>query len=349
MVKMTPSEKRIFRLSFNIALSLFIAYAIRIDLPYLTPIFALILNVKPGPPIKIKGLIGIVLLVFLTTSIGLLLVTILDNYPFTGILVVAVGLFIANYFSINKKKGAVGSFLTIGLTLITAAGMASFYAAETVAESLIIGICIAIVCQNIVFLFFPEDTNSSAPPPTENSSSQLSTWIAFRATIIVLPAYFMALVNPSLYLSIIMKSVSLGQQETVLASQGVGKEILGSTFLGGFFAIIFWFALGIEVTLWMFFLWMLLFALFFACKLYGYIKTKYPPSFWINVVITMILLLGPAVADSANGKDVYKAFAVRMSLFIAVTLYAWLAFYLTEHIRERVITKKFSSLNIKEA
>lgn len=38
----------------------------------------------------------------------------------------------------------------------------------------------------------------------------------------------------------------------------------------------------------------------------------------------MIILLGQSVQDSANGKDVVQAFAVRMSLFIAVTLYACL-------------------------
>jgi hypothetical protein len=46
-------------------------------------------------------------------------------------------------------------------------------------------------------------------------------------------------------------------------------------------------------------------------------------------------MLGPAVEDSANGKDVYQAFAVRMALFVAVTLYAWLAIHLLEQWRSR--------------
>jgi hypothetical protein len=49
----------------------------------------------------------------------------------------------------------------------------------------------------------------------------------------------------------------------------------------------------------------------------------------------MLILLGPAVEDSDNGNDVYAAFLVRMGLFVAVTLYAWLAVYLLEHLRER--------------
>ena len=39
-------------------------------------------------------------------------------------------------------------------------------------------------------------------------------------------------------------------------------------------------------------------------------------AFWPDVVINFLFLLGPAVEDSANGKDVYKAFAVRFSLFV---------------------------------
>ena len=49
----------------------------------------------------------------------------------------------------------------------------------------------------------------------------------------------------------------------------------------------------------------------------------------------MLILLGPAVEDSANGKDVYQAFAVRLGLFIAVTVYAWLAIVALEWLRLR--------------
>jgi hypothetical protein len=65
------------------------------------------------------------------------------------------------------------------------------------------------------------------------------------------------------------------------------------------------------------------------------LASRYPPSFWVNVAITTLILLGSAVQDSADGKDVYQAFAVRMGLFIAVTLYAWLAMSMLERLRDR--------------
>jgi hypothetical protein len=46
-----------------------------------------------------------------------------------------------------------------------------------------------------------------------------------------------------------------------------GRELLGSTFLGGCFAILLWFGLKIHPNLWMFFLWTFLLGVYFASKL----------------------------------------------------------------------------------
>jgi hypothetical protein len=232
-------------------------------------------------------------------------------------------------------KGLIGALLTVGFTLISAAGMVSYSLAVSVITALVLGIGLAIVCQWIVYPWFPEDVSPvKKAKPLGNTATQ-SNWIALRATLIVLPAYLLALTNPSMYLAIIMKSVSLGQQGSTVSARDAGKELLGSTFLGGYFAILFWFMLDMVTNLWMFFLWMLLFGVYFSGKLYQLIPSRFPASFWQNVVVTMLILLGPAVEDSANGKDVYAAFAVRMGLFVAVTLYAWLAVYVLEHLRTR--------------
>jgi len=48
-----------------------------------------------------------------------------------------------------------------------------------------------------------------------------------------------------------------------------------------------------------------------------------PPSFWSNALVTMLILLGHAIEDSAVGKDVFSASAIRAGLFVGVALYAW--------------------------
>ena len=74
--------------------------------------------------------------------------------------------------------------------------------------------------------------------------------------------------------------------------------------------------------------------LYCSARLYGQRPTRFTPGFWLNTLVTTIILLGPAVADSANGKDVYQAFAIRFSLFLTVTLYAGAAVYVLDRLRE---------------
>ena len=330
------AARRVLRLSFSVALALAGAYGLGVPLPYLAPILAIVLTAPGKPPVGLKGLVGIVLLVWITCGTGLLMITVLTNYPVSGFMIVAVGVFMSNYLSVNKGKGAVGTFMIVGLTLITAAGMASFTAALLVVKALVKGVGLAVLSHGIAYSLFPEDpapTGSTLAKPSADEGQ--SNWIAVRATLIVLPAYMLALINPSMYLPIIMKSVSLGQQGSTLNTREAGRELLGSTFLGGCLAILFWFVLGINTSLWMFFLWMLFFGLYFSSKLYGLFASRFPPSLWMNAAITMLILLGPAVEDSANGDDVYQAFTLRMSLFVAVTLYAWAAVFVLEHLRNR--------------
>jgi len=136
-----------------------------------------------------------------------------------------------------------------------------------------------------------------------------------------------------------MKSVLLGQQGSVVSARSAGRELLGSTFTAGIAAVLFWGLLKLSPTLWM-----LLFTTYFAAKIFAVIPSRYTPSFWQNVAVTMLILLGSAVQDSANGNDVYSAFAVRMGLFVGVTFYAWGAVALLENWRLRRLARRAPAL-----
>lgn len=341
--------RRVFRLSGTIALTLACAYALQLPLPFIAPLFALLLSATPGPPMGWKALLRLVLVVLLTLGIGLLLVPLLSYYPVSAILMVALGLYFSFHLTVNKGQALIGAFLTIGFTLISVAGTASFALATTVIQSLVLGIILAILCQWVVYPWFPEEPVPPGPAAAKPVPGEQSNWIALRGMLIVLPVYLLALTNPAMYMAIIMKSVSLGQQSSLVTARSAGRELLGSTFLGGFFAILFWALLGLSPNLWMFFLWMLLLGVYFAGKIYRLIATRFPASFWINVVMTLLILLGPAVEDSDNGKDVYAAFFVRMGLFLAVTLYAWLAVYTLEYLRTHRFKQPSQSLTDTES
>ncbi len=337
--------RRIFRLSFTPALALTIAYAIPTPLPFIAPLFAFFLTAMPGPPLGAKKLFGLIILVLITLGMGVMLIPMIMHFQVTALLFVLVGLYLSSYLTVNLNKNLPGTFLAMGVTMISAAGTVSYSLSTMIIQALVLGIVIATASHTFVYLFFPEDppqpvsTKDPQPDTIQGESSSLSkgaaqsNWIAIRSTLIVFPAYLLLLSNPLAYMPIAMKSVILSQQASAIDAKSAGKELIGSTLLGGIFSVLFWFALGLWTNLWMFFLWMLLFSLFFSCKIYQLIATRFPASFWINTAVTMLIMIGPAVEDSANGKDVYAAFFSRSVLLILITLYALLAIHSLEYIK----------------
>jgi hypothetical protein len=91
----------------------------------------------------------------------------------------------------------------------------------------------------------------------------------------------------------------------------------------------------LRPNLWMLTLWMAAAALWAGTRLFRVRPNTLPPSFWVQSLVTMLLLLGPAIEDSggSGGKDVLKASAMRVALFIGVALYAWATVWVLEHWR----------------
>ena len=98
-------------------------------------------------------------------------------------------------------------------------------------------------------------------------------------------------------------------------------------------AALVWLGLSLRPNLWMLTLWMVAAALWAGVRLFRVRPTSEPPSFWLNVLITTFILLGPGIEDAAVGRDVYKASAIRVSLLIAVALYAWATVWALERWR----------------
>ncbi|MGO4220556.1 DUF2955 domain-containing protein [Lysobacter sp. TAF61] len=317
-----PAARRTFRLASVVALSVAFAYGLAMPLPFMAPLFAVILTATPGPPPGPKGLLGLLALVGITLGIGLVLNPLLRNYPTSAVLIIAAGLYMSTYLSVGKGKGLVGTLLSVGLTMIPAAGLMDYALASAVVNSLMIGIAVAVACQWLVQPLFPEPRPAGPKPQPPTADPERAAWLALRTVLIVLPPVMLAFTNPGMYMPTIMKSVMLAQQGSTVSARAAGRELIGSTFLAGVYALAFWFALKLLPNLWMFCLWMLLFGIHIGSRLYGVVANRHPPSYWVNVFVTMLILVGPAVQDS-TGDDVYGEFIVRFSLFVLVTLYAW--------------------------
>lgn len=321
-----PTERsvpaqRAWRLAFGAALCTAASYGLALPLPFISPVLAVLLLASLPGPLPLKGALALALVAALTTSIGLLLVPLLRYYPVSGVLLIGLGLFLVFRFGLRGGNPLIMMFLVIGMTMISAAGFAEFDLAMAVIGALVKGLLLAVAVLGLSHALFPERRDSPAAPKPPALPANEIPRVALRATLIVLPTFLLALSDPASYLPIILKAVSLGQQTSTTQTHHASRELLGSTLLAGVLAVLLWCGLSLFVHLWMFFLWTLLFGLWLARKLYRLSPTQLSPGFWLNTFITLIILLGQSVQDSAAGKDVYTAFAVRMGLFILVTLY----------------------------
>lgn len=326
----TPREQRALRLATGTALCLAISFGAGLPIPFIAPVLAVLLLATVNRPLPFKAALVLAMAAMLTTAFGLLLIPILRYFPVSGVLLIGVCLFLVFRFGQRGGNALIVTFLVIGLTMIPSAGVAEFDLAAMVIGALVKGLLLAVMVLALSHWLFPDPPNAPSPPAAPLLPAEEADRVALRATLIVMPAFLLAMIDPASYLPIILKTVNLGQQSSAPSSQHAGRELVGSTLLGGVLAVLLWCALSLFVHLWMFFLWMLLFGLILARKLYALSPTRLSPGFWLNSLITMVILLGQSVQDSFAGKDVYTAFAVRMGLFILVTLYACLMVYLLD-------------------
>jgi hypothetical protein len=304
-----------------------------LSIPHISLLIAVLLLSQPKPLPLLKSAVLAVLLMLLT-GIGVLLVPLLENYAFTAVLLIAVVLFILFYWG-NRNANPLLNILVLSFTLIPVAGVQEQAVATAVIQALAAGVLLGSFSGFIAFTIFP-DVQVSEKKPQPAPDAEAAGWIAIRGVVIVLPVLILALQNPAFYMAAIMKTTVLSQQAGTLSAKQAGRELVGSTFLGALLAMLVWAGLTLWPSLWMFSLWIMLVSGWLAQRLYRLCSSAYPPSFWMNVLITLLIFIGPAVQDSANGNDVYRAAAIRLALFTAIALYAWAAIYGLEFTRTRL-------------
>jgi len=322
---MPIESRRTFRLALTVTVALVLAYGSGMSVPYFAPLLAFILTVKPAPPMPVGKLLILAVALAVILGIGLWVAPLVEQYAPVGLSLVALGLFVSSRLSLGGDKAAVGTLLAMGLTLISALGVVSLALAQTLVMMLVAAVVIAVVSQWIVYPFFPEsDLNPEVLPAAEDSAEGVSEdTSALRAVVVIMPAYLFLLINPTGHTPVMMKSIMLAQSPSVIEARQAAMELLGATVLGGFLAVLLWFGLKLSPRLDIFALLILWVMIGLGRKLYVSNSTRFSQQFWIDVSVTMFILIGPAVADSAAGKDPYQAFLFRFGMFFLVAVYTW--------------------------
>lgn len=323
MQTMNRADKAVLRLTLGLGLAVLIAYGFALPMPYVVCLMSILVLCKPGPPLPLaKGFVIAAIFAALVTS-GVLMVPLLEHYAWSGILLTGTILYGIFFFGLVRAN-PLTMVLVISFALIPVAGVADQAIVGILSITLSIGILTGALVSGAANAFFPDPpalaANRSAPGFVGNETAR---WIALRATVIVMPMFVLALTNPSFYVAAIMKTVALSQQAGEVEARFAGGELVGSTLMGALVAAVVWLGLSLHPDLWMLALWMMGAALWTGSGIFRTRTTSFRPSFWSNALITMLVLLGPAIEDSASGKSVFEASAVRTGLFVAVALYAW--------------------------
>ena len=330
---MHPADKAALRLAIGLGLAVLVAYGLALPVPFVVCVMAVLVLCKPGPPLPlVKG--AILALVFAAlVAAGVVMVPLLEHYALAGVLLTAVvlyGVFYAGLIHGNPLT----MILVISFALIPVAGVADQALVGMLSLTLAVGILTGTLVSALATAFFPDPpapAGQRAEAPVV--SHETAGWIALRAVLIVMPVFVLALVNPSLYLAAIMKTVALGQQAGETDARSAGRELVGSTLVGALMALAVWIGLSLWPSLWMLMLWLMAAALWAGSAMFGARASAWRPSFWSNALITALILLGPAIEDSASGKSVLQGSAVRAGLFLGVALYASAMVWILERWR----------------
>lgn len=325
----TEPDKAVLRLAIGLALAVLVAYGLALPLPFALCVMAVLVLCKPGPPIPLlKGAVLAIVVAALLTA-GVLMVPILEQYAWTGV-VMAGALLYAVFLAGGGGASPRTVILALAVTLTPVAGVAEQALAPLIGVVLALGIGIGVVVSNASHALFPDAPGPVATAPVAKPAVHE---MAARATLIVMPVFVLALTNPAFYLAAIVKAVTLGQQASSANARTAGRELVGSTLMGAWMAALLWFGLSLRPNLWMLMLWTAAAALWAGARIFRVKATSWPPAFWSNALVTMLILLGPAIEDSANGKDVFTASAMRLGLFVGVALYAWATVWALESWR----------------
>ncbi|MBV7468708.1 DUF2955 domain-containing protein [Aeromonas sp. sif0611] len=329
---MHNADRAVLRIGTGIGLATGICYGLALPMPHLGVIMAWVVLCRPGEPLGLKkGLAGGILLLGIMAS-GVLLVPLLTHYALAAVLLVGLLLYLLMQQAM-AGKGAAAMLLIMAITVIPVAGLIEQSLAIAIAQMMGLGILIGTLVNRMAHALFPPQpvagaaARAAAPPPEHPER------LALRAVAIVMPVWLLALGNPAFYIPAVMKTVTLAQQSTSLNAKQAGQELVLSTLAGALLAFALWMGLSLWPSLLMLVLMLTLMTFWLARRLVRLVAGRFPPSFWSNAWITALILFGPAIEDSATGKDVWLAAAMRCGLYLVVAGYGWLCILLLEQWR----------------
>jgi len=331
--------RRVFRLTLATGLATFVVYAAAVPIGYLVIIITLVLASAPGPPPGLKAAAALIAIIGVTMLYGMLLGPVLTYVPVAGVLLALVGVAAAAMLSLRPGAALISMLVTMSSTVVAVVAAHSSAAAAGIVKVLAVSFVGAIIAAQLVHAIFPED---AAPPPAPRAAPPppvAPARIALRSAIIMLPPLIAALTDPASYIMLLMKGSQLSQQVGEVSARRAASVLVGSTAMGGAVALALWWLLQLWPGLTMLTLEVTLAVLLMARPMYGVVASRFPPDWWLNAMVTAVILFGPAVGDTGTGADIQWKMLIRLATFIALALYATFAVVVLDAWRRRLAAR----------
>jgi hypothetical protein len=298
---------------------------------FIAPVITMFVLALPFPAPKLKAGIGLVAVLTISLFAGLLLLPPLINQPMVGILLLIIALYWSFYFTAKGGSAVLGTFATVGIAVSTAIGTVNLDAVLAIAYGVSFGAAIGVLFVWVAHALLPDSmapkatepaaAKPPAPPPAVLSAAR---WSAFRSLMIVLPvALFLLFSSASIaYMPVMIKTAAMGQQATNDDARHAGRSLVMSTIIGGAGAVIGWQILSITPTLTVYTLVIAIAGLLMGPKIFQGRGMHPDAATWSYAFLTMIVILAPAVMDSAGGGSAGLKFWDRLVMFGGTTIYA---------------------------
>lgn len=328
---MDIASVRILRLALGTAVSLWFSQAVNWPMSFIAPVITMFVLALPFPAPKLKAGIGLVAVLTISLFAGLLLLPPLINQPMVGVLLLIIALYWSFYFTAKGGSAVLGTFATVGIAVSTAIGTVNLDAVLAIAYGVSFGAAVGVLFVWVAHALLPDSMAPKAtepaaakPPPAPPPDLSAARWSAFRSLMIVLPValFFLFSSASTAYMPVMIKAAAMGQQATNDGARKAGNSLMMSTVIGGAGALIGWQILSITPTLTIYTLVIALAGLLMGPKIFQGRGMHPQAATWSYAFLTMIVILAPAVMDSAAGGSAGIKFWDRLLMFAGTTVYA---------------------------
>ncbi len=152
---------------------------------------------------------------------------------------------------------------------------------------------------------------------------------AVRSLVIVLPVTIWFLLSPASAsnVGVMIKVAAMGQEASGAGAGNAAKSLIISTLAGGLAAIVGWELLAVWPSLTMYALFAATASLWFAGRMFKGAGPAPDGGTWMYALLTMFVVLAPAVLDTQLGSAASASFYDRLLMFIGASLYGVTAVY----------------------